>query len=121
MQVGGEARHLRAAVSQHVVDAGDEKLLVFAVFQVGGAGVGVDLLVLEVVCAADGVVADHLLFHRMADIAVRAVLQVAVGGRVACESEQRTVRAVGEIALVAEVVEAAAEEKVVAVVEEQRL
>ena len=57
----------------------------------------------------------------MADIAVRAVLQVAVGGRVACESEQRTVRAVGETALVAEVVEAAAEEKVVAVVEEQRL
>ncbi len=58
-------------------------------FQVFGAGVGVGFFVFEIVRSTNRVVADDLLFHRVADIAVRAVLQIAVRGGIALKRQQR--------------------------------
>src|SRR5699024_4120328 len=120
MQVGGKALDTAAAGGQHVIDAGNEKFLVLAGVQVLGAGVQVGGLVLERVGAAEGVMADHLFFHRAADQAVGPVLQVAVGRRVGGEGQQCPVGALGEVPLPAEVVKGRAEEQMIAVIEEHR-
>ena len=56
----------------------------------------------------------------MADVAVGAVLQITVGGRIAGEGQQRAVRAVGKAALRAEFIEGLTQKQMVAIVEEQR-
>ena len=65
--------------------------------------------------------ADDLLFHRMADIAVRAVLQIAVRGGITLKRQQCALRAVCKAALSAELVECPANKQMVAVVEQNRL
>ena len=65
--------------------------------------------------------ADDLLFHRVADIAVRAVLQIAVRGGIALKRQQCARRAVCKAALSAELVERPANKQMVAVVEQNRL
>ena len=65
--------------------------------------------------------ADDLLFHRMADIAVRAVLQIAVRGGIALKTSAVRLRAVCKAALSAELVERPANKQMVAVVEQNRL
>ena len=65
--------------------------------------------------------ADDLLLHRVADIAVRAVLQVAVCRGIALKRQQRPRRAVGKVALFAERIERAADKQVVAVIEQDWL
>ena len=121
MQITRKACDPCALRCQHIVDAGYKKFLILTVFQICGAGVGVGALILKIIRAADGIMADDLLFHRMADIAVRAVLQVAVGRGIALKGQQRPCRAIGKAALFAERIERAADKQVVAIIEKDRL
>ena len=70
-------------VSQEVID------------QVLCTGGSIELLIFKVIRPADGIMADDLLFHRVAHPAVGPILQVAVGRGVAGKGQKCAVRADG--------------------------
>ena len=123
-RAGADQLQIRASPPrgrQHVVNAGNKKFFIIAVVQVLCTGGSIELLIFEVIRPADGIMADDLLFHRVAHPAVGPILQVAVGREVAGKGQQCAVRAVGKIARLAKLIERLAEEQVVAVIKEQRL